>query len=218
MYEFTRLKLTRDEFDNLVFMGEPPWWNNLDEYPPCWDKEKCPEKSPITEEQKWLSKLCLKPLKDVARKVIEKGNADNPTIVFENIKVIPRCDKVPWFQRHTQLCSSFSKSLMDKLWIRNLALHEKASSPNGTFYIEDGNHRALVYAVLLELEQVDYEEVEAIHATSWELATGILDYQAQPMSILVDDGKLQDNRHCKQEFNVAIGSTDVQIDIYRRGD
>lgn len=216
MYEFTRLKLPRDEFDNLVFMGEPPWWRNLDEYPPCWDKEKCPEKSPITEEQEWLSELCHTPLKDVARKVIEKGNSDNPTCVFENIKVIPRCDKVPWFQRHAHLSSSFSKSLMDKLWIRNLAPHEKKCAPNGTFYVEDGNHRALVYAVLLKFKQLDYEDVEAIHATSWDLASGILDYKAQPMSILEHNGKLQDHRHCKQEFKVAIGSTDVQIDTYRR--
>lgn len=138
MYEFTKLKLTRDEFDNLVFIGEPPWWSNLDEYPPCWNKEKCPEKSPITEEQKWLSKLCLKPLKDVAKKVIEKGNANNPTIVFENIKVKPRCDKVPWFQRHAHLSSSFSKSLMDKLWIRNLAPHKKNAPQMEHFILSMG--------------------------------------------------------------------------------
>lgn len=26
LYEFTRLKLDRDEFENLVFMGYPHWW------------------------------------------------------------------------------------------------------------------------------------------------------------------------------------------------
>lgn len=215
MYEFTRLQLTRNEFDNLVFMGEPPWWRNLNEYPPCWDKEKHPERF-IAEGQEFLSNLCLKPLKEVARRVIDEGNAHVPTIVFEKIRVKPRCDEEPWFRNHARLSRSFNKHLMGKLWIRNLTSHERESSPNGTFYIEDGNHRALVYAVHLELRRVNYEALDVIHATSWDLATGILGHEVQHANNLEYDGKLQYDRYFKEKFNLPLGSTDVQIDTYRR--
>ena len=57
MYEFTRLKLTQDEFDNLVSMREPSWWPDLNKYPLFWDKERYPENF-IAAEQDFLSSLC----------------------------------------------------------------------------------------------------------------------------------------------------------------
>ena len=198
-------------------MGEPPWWRNLDEYPPCWDKEKYPEQF-IAEGQDFLSNLCLKPLKEVARRVIDAGNGQIPTVVFDQIKVKPRCDGEPWFKHHARLSLSFNKGLMGELWIRNLVRsciddRERKGAPNGTFYIEDGNHRALVYAVHLELGKAVYEPVDAIHATSWDIASGILGYQCQKADILENNGRIQSRRHCRASFSMA---TDIQIDTYKR--
>ena len=170
LYEFTRLKLDRSEFDNLVFMGEPPWWRE--------DKER----------HRFLIDICYKPLKEVAKKVIEQSGLEGqdriPVKIFDSVDITARNEKgvveeKSWFKRHACLSLSFEKDLMDNLWIRNLAKscvdpRERKHSPNGTFYIEDGNHRALVYAVHLELGKTIYEPVDAVHAASWDIANGIL--------------------------------------------
>ena len=71
-YEFTEIKLTEDEFKNLVFMGPPP----------IWEKYKND-----TEDLSFLYNLCFKPLKDVAQKVVNRYNQgrqiSNPTEVFQ---------------------------------------------------------------------------------------------------------------------------------------
>ena len=220
MYEFTRLKLTKDEFENLVFMGPPNWWTEKDKYPPCWDKDKYPELPP-GKDPGFLVDLCYKPLKDVVNKVIDrsglKGQNPTPTEVFKGIDVVARGEKVPWFERHARLSQRFSKGLMDKLWIRNLARHERKSSRNESFYTEDGNHRVLVYALYIELTEMSYEPVEAIHATSWDIASGILGHLPQPADALEHSGKLQYNgqytKHCKEDVSPSNG---IQINTYRR--
>ena len=194
MYEFTKLQLTENEFNNLVFMGSPPWWINEEEYPPWYNKEKCP-KQPVREEHRFLHSLCLRPLKYVIQKVVERSEPNgrnlNPTQVFENIDIIARCDKDPWFKQHTYLSQHFRKDLMKPIWIRNLAPHERNQCSSKTFYIEDGNHRALVYTAHIACGEAIYEPVEAIHATSWEPASKTLGHSVQPATILENNGKLQ---------------------------
>lgn len=182
MYEFTNLQLSREEFNNLVFMGPPS----------SWKKEK--------QKHEFLLSLSYKNLKYVAQKVIEKagikGRDPNPTEVFENIDIIPAGDETPWFKRHACLSQHFHKSLMGKIWIRNLTKFEggeRDKCPTGTFYIEDGNHRALVYAVHIECGTATYEPMDAIHATSWDLASGILGHPVQSAHVLENNGRLQDN-------------------------
>ena len=163
MYEFTKLQLTEDEFNNLVFMGSPPWWIDEDKYPPCYNKEKC-LKLPVREEHKFLYNLCLKPLKHVVQKVIERsgldGQSSNTTEVFENIDIIARYDEKPWFKQHECLSQHFRKNLMGEIWIRNLTPHERNGCLSKTFYVEDGNHRALVYAVHIACGAATYEPVD----------------------------------------------------------
>ena len=204
MYEFTRLKLEKDEFENLVFMGYPPWWKE--------DKER----------HKFLLDICYKPLKTVVEKVIEKsgleGNDLLPIKIFDSIDIIAKDEKgkdekEPWFKSHARMSLSFNKGFMDKLWVRNLAPHEKNVSPDGTFYMEDGNHRALVYAMHIKLGKATYEPVDVIHATSWDIASGILGHKPQSADILENNGKLQGNKHHRKEFSLSNG---IQINTYRR--
>ena len=88
LYEFTRLKLDRDEFENLVFMGYPHWWKE--------DKAR----------HTFLIDLCYKPLKEVAIKVIEKSGLDGPdripVKIFDSIDITARnedgmIETEPWF-------------------------------------------------------------------------------------------------------------------------
>ena len=214
LYDFTKLYLKKCEFDNLVFMGPPSWWYNEEEYPPGWDKEKDPEPPPIGKDTEFLVSLCYNPLKDVVNKVIDKsglrGQNLTPTEVFENMDVIARGEKYPWFKPHARLSRCFNKGLMDKLWIRNLTRHERESAQNGSFYTEDGNHRALVYALYIELTEMEYKPVKAIHATSWDIASGILGHLPQPAHALEKDGKLERNKHRKEKFSLPIG-IDIQV-------
>ena len=216
MYEFTRLKLTEDEFNNLVFMGPPGWWINKDEYPPCWDKEKYPELPP-GKDPEFLEDLCYNRLEDVVNKVIDrsdlKGQNPTPTEVFKGIDVIARGEKKPWFERHAFLSQRFEKGLMDKLWIRNLAPHERKSAQNRSFYTEDGNHRALVYALYIELTEMHYEPVDAIHATSWDIASGILGHLPQPADVLEHNGELQYNSNFKEGWTLSNG---IRINTYKK--
>ena len=194
MYEFTKLQLTENEFNNLVFMGSPPWWINEEEYPPRYNQEKF-HKQPVREEHRLLHSLCLRPLKYVVQKVIERSGLDgqnlNPTKVFENIDIIARYDKEPWFKKHAYISQHFRKDLMKPIWIRNLTHDERNQCSSKTFYIEDGNHRALVYAVHIAYGAATYEPVEAIHATSWEPASKILGHSVQPATVLENSGKLK---------------------------
>ena len=191
LYEFTKLRLEKKEFDNLVFMGEPPWWKDVSKYPPNWDKVKEPD-LPMPVGQDFLNSLCYQPLKKVVNKIIDRSGlrrqSSSASEVFEKIKIIARGDSEPWFEQHVDLSKKFDISLMSRIWIRNLAPHEKAS-PDNSFYVEDGNHRALVYAMLVACDQFNYEPFKAIHATSWDISK--LDHSSQHANNLDHQGKLQ---------------------------
>ena len=77
--------------------------------------------------------------------------------------------------------------------------------------MEDGNHRALVYAMHVRLGKMKYSPVEAIHATSWDIASGILGFLPQRAAVLEHNGELQDEKHLQEEFRLPIG---IQINTY----
>ena len=194
-YEYTKLELDKEEFENLIFMGPPPIW------------EKYPQ------EHRFLRSLCFKPLKDVVELVMEETCKDETSAVsvFEGLQHIKvRNEEVPWFKKHLSISRAFDKSLMDKLWIRNITKGGREKDSGGTFYIQDGNHRALVYAVLLRSTRAIYEKVEALHATSWDIAQGILGYPIQSAHELENDGIF--NQGGRYEVN----GFDAPITLYER--
>lgn len=200
LYEYTELQLSEDEFKNLVFMNAPPTW-----------KDK-------PEEYKFLLSICKVPLKEVVEKIIKESSfkGQNPTRVFKNIGVIAENEDKPWFEHHAGISQYFDKSRMGQLWIRNLSAYkdgEREKCPNGSFYVEDGNHRALVYAMYIRLGKMKYSLVDAIHATSWDLATGILNFRPERSASLEYNGELQDKKRLKDEFQLPIN---IQINTYNR--
>ena len=199
---FTKLKLTRDEFDNLVFMGPPP----------AWERYLTPDQLPL--------KLCFKRLIDVVEELRKqtKGNSNDPCSVFEGLNGIktPNVhgddEDDPWFKSHLLLCQKFDKRLMPPLWIRNVSKWgNETKHGGGPFYTEDGNHRALVFAMRLACGKEEYGDgVSALHATSWDFAAGILGYEVHEASGLEHDGRLY------PEIRDYVGGFGGPITIYER--
>ena len=206
LYEFTKLTLSEDEFFNLVFMNASPSW----------------ESKP--NEHKFLLSICGVSLKKVMKKVVEESsyNGSAPTEIFRNIDVVTESSNKPWFERHVSISQCFDKNRMGELWIRNLSCYpdrngklagERQKCPTGSFYLDDGNHRALVYAMYIEFGKMEYSPVDAIHATSWDLASGILNFRPQKADSLEYNGELQDKKILRDEFQLPIG---IQIKTYKR--
>ena len=215
MYEFTQLSLERDEFDNLMFMG-----------PPSRERDRI--------ENEWLLSLCNLPLKEVANSVIAKAtDSGSAARAFGSIDVISnKYNHQPWFKPHEIISQHFHKNLMDRIWIRNLSdwdspddkNQERLKQPNCSFYVIDGNKRSLVYAVMLQLGQMPYVPVEALHSASWDFASGILGWQGWPGNIddLVNDGKLRITSKHRLEatepgrYTMLVGEREVEIKVNKR--
>ena len=185
MYEFTRLNLTEDEFNNLLFMNPP----NDDDEDNRFDDS-------------FLKSICSAPLNEVTQMVIEESSykGGDPTLIFQGIDREPQPGKGAWFGRHALLSQHFHRDLLGELWIRNLTqwtgetgnlVGERPEHPECSFYLADGNHRALVYAIHIACGKCRYEPMEAIHATSWDIASGILGWQPNPAHALEHHGKLK---------------------------
>lgn len=142
--ELHEIKLCSKQFHNLVFMQAPKEEN--------WERNFPTRYS-----------LCGKTLETIVKKIIHKGN-DPVEILHELSK------EDDWFQHHFVLSIRFDTRLMGHLWIRDLRIHEDKQDIKGSFYLEDGSHRALVYALYLACRQLDYDKtpVMAYHAATWK--------------------------------------------------
>ena len=142
--EFREIKLCYKEFRDLVFMQAPEEED--------WDKNH-----PIR------SSLCGKTLGMIVKEIKHRGN--NP---IEMLRELSKEDS--WFETHFVLSARFDPRLMGHLWIRDLRVHENERGIKGSFYIEDGGHRALVYALYIACEQLNYDKtpVVAYYAATWK--------------------------------------------------
>ena len=200
-------------------MNAPPWWKH--EY----HRNRSGRDRDLTAEQVFLLDLCCKPLKEVVQAVIKKSKLDEQsltsTAVFEQLDMKAKHKRggeepEPWFKSYAELSQCFDKDLMPPIWIRNLSVYEngeKDKCPDGTFYIEDGNHRALIYALKVDLEKVEYTPFPAIHATSWGVAAEILDHLPQKANELENKGVLPYKKRFKDGVRIPIG---IRVDTYER--
>ena len=140
--EFREIELCSEQFHNLVFMLAPEGWDKS--FPLRYS-------------------LCGKTLKTIVKKIRHKGNS--PIKIFHELS-----KEDNWFENYFVRSARFDPRLMGHLWIRNLREYEKEHGINGSFYIEDGCHRALVYALYLAFEQLDYDKapVMAYHTKTWK--------------------------------------------------
>lgn len=204
VYEYTKLQLNEVEFNNLVFMNAPRHWKEDDE------------------NHKFLNCICGTPLYKVVDKLIKESGIDpndaTATKVFENVRHIKATSKnekrKSWFNRQFKMSDTFDIKKMDDLWIRNLTESERKDNPNGSFYIRDGICRSTVYAMKVKLKELTYCPIKAIHATSWELTTGIF-FNNKPKSAekLEHNGELTSRKNLIKELEL---SSNIQINMYER--
>ena len=178
----TDMNLSRDEFDNLIFMGPPPIWEQY------------------SDKHEFLLSLCFHPLKEVVRKLRYKKHSlpwERSEDIFNNIQNIVALDndgneeKRPWFYQHKILNENFQYDLMKPVWVRNMSKYGKEKEYGDKhLYLQDGNHRLLVYAIRVACNEEKYDPVKAIHATSWKFAEGILRYTVQAPEELINNGEL----------------------------
>ena len=145
--EYKTFTLCEADFDDLVFMeaNDSVWANN----------------------QKLVDILTSKgksrTLKEVVDRLLEAYPYQSPIHVFKHLS-----EDEPWFEGCFLISARFDPRLMGELLIRPLAAYEKpAHSPKIRFYLEDGNHRALVYAVFLRLCAETYQPVRVIFSEDW---------------------------------------------------
>ena len=102
-------------------------------------------------------------LKEVVDRILKVYSHESSIQVFKQLS-----EDEPWFEGCFLISARFDPRLMGELLIRPLATYEKPShSPKIRFYLEDGNHRALVYAVFLRLCAETYQPVRVIFSKDW---------------------------------------------------
>ena len=129
------LNFIKEEFDNLIFMGPPPVW------------EKHPQ------EHSFLLSSCFKLFKSVVELVLEETRTEKTSVlsVLDGLQhIMVKNEDIPGFKRHLSIARAFAKSLMDRLWIRNITKSGREKESGGKFYFQDGKHRTLVYASKLD--------------------------------------------------------------------
>ena len=146
--EYSTCCLNEAQFHNLVFMGtNKTVWDNNQELV----NKLTPESEPRT-------------LKVVVERILTEYPYALPIKIFKHLSI-----DEPWFEGCFIASARFDPRLFGELKIRPLDMEEKRISPDGSFYLEDGNHRALVYAVFLRLNIIkQYKPVRAIISDDWE--------------------------------------------------
>ena len=139
--------LREADFDDLVFMeaNDAVWANN----------------------QKLVDILTPKgksrTLKEVVDRILKVYPHESPIEVFKQLS-----EDEPWFEGCFLISARFDLRLMGELLVRPLTAYEKpAHSLKIRFYLEDGNHRALVYAVFLRLHAEKYQPVRVVFSKDW---------------------------------------------------
>ena len=141
--QLQEIELSYEQFHKLVFMLAPSEENWSMNYP-------------------LRDSLCEETLETNVKIIRNKG--DSPIEAFYQLS-----KEDDWFERYFVMSARFDPRLMGHLWIRDLRVHEKNAGINGSFYIEDGYHRALVYAVYIAFALLDYDKmpVMANYAKTW---------------------------------------------------
>ena len=104
-------------------------------------------------------------LKEVVDRILKVYPHESPIEVFKQLS-----EDEPWFEGCFLISARFDPRLLGELLVRPLAAYEKpAHSPKIRFYLEDRNHRALVYAVFLRQHAVVYQPIRVIFSREWSL-------------------------------------------------
>ena len=148
MVKYETFPLSEAQFNRLVFMG-----TNATVWDKNWElvAKLTPEGEPRT-------------LKAVVDRILKAYPHEQPIKIFKHLS-----EDEPWFDGCFIVSARFDPRLLGELKVRPLTSEEKTHSSEGSFYLEDGNHRALVYSVFLRLGVMkEYEPIWVIRSSDWE--------------------------------------------------
>lgn len=145
--EYMTLTLTEAAFYDLVFMETNPGvWAGT----PDLISQLTPADEPRT-------------LRDVVDRIVTLFGDESPLHTFKRLSAAE-----PWFEGCFIIAARFDVRLFGELLVRPVSAYEQpVHPPKSQFYLEDGNHRALVYAVYLRLGGEPYQPVRAIWSSDW---------------------------------------------------
>ena len=164
---YERTLYTKNEFFRLVWMkADNILGSNL-------YKRLTPENEPRT----------LENLVKRIRDQYDYDDYDSPHKIFEalnrelsTLQEVPYEDYVygtntsmnkKWFTGCIAINGTFDPRLIRELWVSELQEGESQQSPDGMYYIADGCHRALVYAINLDFDLVEYIPIKVRWCKSW---------------------------------------------------
>ena len=147
--------------NNLIWMGPPGPWRT---YTPS-----------ATKEGKVYEKIAPKgesrSLQNVAERIRLKYSIGTPEHDTPEQLLYRLYQESDWFGRHLSFTTHFDTLLLSLLWVRSIRENEKGdcgeSGWQDKLYIEDGNHRALVYALRILYGQ-EFLPVPILWCRSWK--------------------------------------------------
>ena len=138
--------------DKLRFMGAPHDWYS-------YQSEK-----PITPEGEIYSSITgvgghnTVSLRRVALGIVKKYGNSTPNDSSEILYRLGKANR--WYRRFLALEAYFDRRLLTPLWVRNWGDRQ-------SLYVEDGNARALAYALRLVCKEEQYKPIPLIWCRSW---------------------------------------------------
>ena len=156
-YQFGLITNENVFLDNLIWMGSPEeWWPN----------------NPFaTKEGKVYAKIAPKGKSRSLRSVVERIRSNYSSSTPEQL-LTSLYQESDWFGRHFSLSTHFEPLLLSPLWVRSVREYEKRDCEESKWqdklYIEDGSHRALVYALHILCKVEEFTPVPILWCRSWQ--------------------------------------------------
>ena len=145
--------------ENLIWMGAPEeWWANT---PFATETGKVYEKIA----PKGKSRSLLSVAERIQSNYCDLGETPEHllTALYQ---------ESDWFGGHLRFSTHFDPLILTPLWVRNLREHERENCEESEWrdklYIEDGNHRALVYALRVLYGTDKFKPVPILWCKSWK--------------------------------------------------
>lgn len=155
----------RTFLSNFRFMGAPHFWHNSSGEPVNKEGEIY---NRIAIDTSGNSSVAIGKVALNIKQLFGGGSKESSHELL--YKLGKNCD---WYKRFFALNAYFDKRLFDPLWVRNWG-------DGKSFYIEDGNSRALCYALRLFCGEAKFTPVKLIWCKSWRHALSWADTCEDP--------------------------------------
>lgn len=146
--------------DNLVIFGAPARWKTRETYP--------------TKTGEFYRKIAPNGESASLRRVTKRIQSLYSGKTTAQLLIALRQDTDEWFSDLLHLYVHFDARIFSPLWVTSLRRsHHKwpadgDSSWEDKMYLVDGNHRALVYAIRLLVDNEDFRPVPLLWCKSWD--------------------------------------------------